>query len=178
MKSSRLLSLFFALIVADCLVACGGGGGGGGSDFIGAAQVNIQASPTRIDTADRMLVQAQVDEVNESGISLKFKFPFGMAYVSGSASLVADAQSLDITPTVNVAENNFRYVVFYLDQDTFGKGKNGRVEFFLEGVSRVIEGKLEVDADVDNPLINNDVEFDAKNPDFAAEDSVVVNVEG
>lgn len=171
-----IIKICTGILLALSLLSCGGGGGDG--DFIGAALVTLQASPARIDTADRMLVRADVSEVNDNGIALKFKFPVGLSYVPSSSSLLSAEQSYDITPTVNVVENNFRYLVYFIDQALFDKNNKGTVEFFLEGITRVIDGKLEVDADVDNPLISNDSEFDQKNPGFAAEASVDVNVEG
>lgn len=167
---------FAALCLA--LPACGGGGGGGGGDFVGAANASVSVSPEQIDTADRMLVRVDVSDVNESGIALKIKFPVGLVYVPSSSSLLVDGKPLDISPDVYVAENNSRFLVFYLAEPSFGENKAGRVEFFLEGATRVLEGTLEVDADVDDPLTDNSVEFDPKNPDFAAEDSVQVRVEG
>lgn len=167
---------FLALVMLT-LISCGGGGGGG-DDFIGAAVVELEASPTIIDTADRMLVKARLSEVNENGVALKFRFPPGLSYVNSSSSLTADEKALDISPTVNQEEGNFRFLVYYIKQSSFGPDKRGTVEFLLEGVSRVIQGELQVDVDVDNPLISNDKEFDSKNPDFAAEDYVEVKVEG
>lgn len=175
---------FVSLIPTVCfftvclLTGCGGGGGGGDSDFIGAAQVEISASPANIDTGDRMLVTVDINDVNESGIALKFKFPDGLSYVPSSSSLVIKDQSIDISPTINLKENNSVYMVYYLKNNLFGSDNRGSVQFFLEGVSAVVEGKLGVDADVDNPLIDNSVEFDPKDPNFVAESYVEVNVEG
>jgi hypothetical protein len=171
---SKLLCL---ALICGCFSSCGGGGGGG-EDFVGAAIVSLHASPSTIDTADRMLVKVEISEVNASGIALKLKFPVGLSYVPSSSSLVSGEESLDITPAVNARENNFSYLVYYLDQSVFGKNDSGTVEFFLEGTKRVIDGELAVDADVDNPLISNEIEFDIVNPGFAAESSVEVNVEG
>ncbi len=172
-----VFSVLILQIPAILLSLSGCGGGGGGSDdYIGAATVELQVSPTMIDTADRMLVRARLGEVNDNGLALKFRYPLGLNYVPSSSSLTADNQSMDISPSVNLVEGNFRYLVYYIPQSFFGKNKRGTVELLLEGVSRVLQGEVQVDADVDNPLIDNSSEFDSKNPDFAAEDFVEVKV--
>ena len=174
----RFLPKVALLLLLTQASGCGGGGGGGGDDFIGAAQVTIRASPSKIDTGDRMLVSVDISEVNENGIALKLKFPDGLTYVPSSSSLVIADQSIDISPTVNQGKFNSVYLVYYLKKGIFGKDNRGTVELFLEGASAVVDGSLGVDADVDDPLIDNSVEFDPNNPDFVAEDSVDVNVEG
>lgn len=175
---SSLKSLSVVLLLAITILTSCGGGGGGGEDFVGAAVVRLQISPTSIDTADRMLLKVDVREVNENGIALKFKFPVGLKYVTSSSTLSYDDVVIDISPAVNDAKDNFRYLVYYISQSSFSKNKTGTVELFLEGVTRVIDGDVEVDADVDNPLQPNDSEFNVNNPEFAAEDSITVNVEG
>jgi hypothetical protein len=170
-------TILLSSAICPILSSCGGGGGGGG-DFVGAAQVQLQASPTIIDTGDRMLVKARISDVNDNGIALKFRYPTGLSYVPSSSSLLAGNHSLDISPAVNVIEGNYKFLVYYIPQSDFGENARGTVELLLEGSSRVLEGALEVDADVDNPLIGNDKEFDPKTPEFAAEDSIAVEVEG
>lgn len=176
------LSAVKLLITTSLCIAtlsnCGGGGGGGGGDFIGAAEVTVRASPSSIDTGDRMLVTAEISSVNDSGIALKFKYPDGLGYVPSSSSLVVKDQSIDITPTVNHNENNFIYLVYYLKKSFFGSDNKGKVELFLEGKSAVVDGVLSIDADVDNPNIDNSVEFDPKNPGFTAQDMIDVKVGG
>jgi hypothetical protein len=48
----------------------------------------------------------------------------------------------------------------------------------LEGTAAVSSGKLEVDADRDDPLIANNVEFDINSPEFSAQDYVDISVTG
>ena len=174
----RQYFIISSLICISMIISNCGGGGGGGSEFVGAAIVELQASPTIIDTGDRMLVKARISDVNDNGIALKLRFPTGLSYVSSSSSLISEDRSLDISPTENRTEGNFKFLVFYIPQSDFGENGRGVVEFLLEGAARVIEGELQVDADVDNPQISNESEFDPKNPEFVAEDFIAVTVEG
>lgn len=170
---ASLLILSLSFLTASC-----GGGGGGGSDFVGAATVNISASPTRIDTADRTEITVNISEINENGIALKIRSPEGLQYVPDSAILIEQGSSIDVSPTVNTSANGKRYLVFYITRDILGKDAQGTLSLFLVGRTETESGKVEVDADVDDPLIGNDVEFDVNSPAFAAADEVSVEVQG
>jgi hypothetical protein len=161
------------------LAGCGGGGGGSdSSDFVGAAEVSMQATPTKIDSGDRTLVTTEVSNVIESGIALKFRFPDSLRYVPESAFLYVNKKEIDLTPTVNQVstEERARYVVFYIKQNLFAKpgrkyeGEGGTIKLQLEGVKALEEGKIEVDADVDDPAEDNATEFKIDSPEFVAED--------
>ncbi len=167
--------------VAACLalLSCGGGGGGGDSDsFVGAANVSIRVNPSDIDTGDRMLVSMDISEVHPIGIILKVRYPRCLSYVLNSATLTVDESEVDIGPAVNSADDRVNYLVFFLSQSSFNADRKGKISFQLEGNARVSEGQVEVDADVDDPLIDNTVEFDIENPEFGAEDSAMVEVRG
>lgn len=170
-------SLVTALL-CGCLASCGGGGGG--SDFIGAAVVSVQTTPSTIDTGDRMLVTSELFEVHENGILLKYRFPSGLEYVLDSASLVVAGNDDEtaIDPSVNSQEDGQTYVVFFLRASQFGDEGRGTVSLQLKGVDRVVSGTVEVDADVNDPLIDDGAEFEVADPEFEAEDSTGVAVEG
>ncbi len=125
-----------------------------------------------------------IGDVNDSGIALKVRFPNGLRYVPASAALLVDQQQTKLTPTVNALaeEENSIYLVFYLSQALFrpsGEEYNGQIgtlKLQLEGRKAVRDGKVEVDADVDDPQEGNDSEFTLSNPEFAAEDEASVEV--
>ena len=165
-----LVPLACILAIADC------GGGGGGDDFIGAAQVSISAAPTQIDTGDRTLIKVNISEVHENGIALKLRFPTGLFYVLNSSFVTVNGADVNTGPAVSTGAGNYNYLVFYFPQSVFGRDSQGDLTVQLEGNSEVIDGRVEVDADVDDPLIDNAVEFDPDNPEFEAEDSVSVQV--
>lgn len=180
------LSIILLCSLTAVLSGCGGGGGGGGgsSDFVGAAQVSINATPSEIDSGDRTLVETEVSKVHEDGIALKIRFPESLRYVPDSAFLYINKKEIDLTPTVNQvsAEERTVYLVFYLKQSLFAKpgqkyeGEGGTVRLQLEGIKALEEGKIEVDADVDDPKENNATEFDINAPEFVAEDEAFIAV--
>lgn len=174
---SSLIPYSLALVLLPALTGCGGGGGGG-DDFLGAAVVDIVASPRNIDTGDRSVVKAYLTDVNEDGLMLKFRFPKELRYVVDSARLVVDSDTdgRDASPDVSVTVDNDSYLVFFLPQDDFDDNQRGIVEFQVEADEEISDGEVEVDPDVDDPLIDNGVEFDPENPEFGAESSVSISV--
>lgn len=172
-------SLAVLTLGATSLTGCGGGGGGGGDDFLGAAVVDITASPRSIDTGDRSVVRAFLSAVNEDGLMLKFRFPKELRYVLDSARLFVDGDEdgRDASPNVSITVDNDSYLVFFLAQDDFDDNQRGIVQFQLEADDKVSDGEVEVDPDVDDPLIDNEGEFDPENPEFGAEASVSISVQ-
>jgi hypothetical protein len=164
--------------------ACGGGGGGGGEDFVGAATVAIRLQPSTIDSGDRTQVTIDIGDVHENGIALKVRFPDGLRYVPGSAALDVNDDDTKLTPSVNalVEDDNSIYLVFYLSQSLFRRGEAeyrgemGSLKLQLEGRTVVRDGKVQVDADVDDPQESNETEFTLSNPEFAAEDEASIRV--
>lgn len=177
-------NILASAFVVSAIGCGGGGGGGGGSDFVGAANVTMLVQPNSIDTGDQAEVRAIIGEVNANGIALKFRFPAGLRFVPRSASLTVNQTSMDLTPQFNVtSENdNENYVVFFLAQSLFRtsgqeyQGEQGAVTFQLEGVSEIREGEVEVDADVDDPDIDNAAEFTVTKPEFSAVDQASIEV--
>lgn len=177
--SLRIIRSSLLVALSGLLVACGGGGGGGGGgDFIGSAQVTIRTSPQTIDTGDRTQTEVAISRVNDSGVILKLRTPLGLKYVLASAFLKADNSEYDVSPQVNAVQGNFNYVVFFLPQSAFSKNKEGKLTVLFEATSRISDGKIEVDPDVDDPTISNATEFDITNPEFLGEDEVRIEVKG
>ncbi|MEZ4754763.1 MAG: hypothetical protein R3A13_10730 [Bdellovibrionota bacterium] len=143
----RLKILFFCMFCLLGLTSyglgCGGGGGGGG--FVGAAVVNVSNSPRSIDTGDRTQVKTTISEVHDNGISLKFRYPTGLTYVSDSSFLIVGSSRIDVGPTINQGDGTHIYLVYYFDADTFRSGRAGTLTFELEARSEVSDGRVEVD---------------------------------
>ena len=176
---SASAAIFLSSLILLSLVSCGGGGGGGGG-FTGAAVVNVDASPSSFDTGDRTLVTINISAVHENGIILKIRYPDELSYVIESAFLSVDGDEQDVSPKFNLSDENKSYLVFFLGQDLFGSDgeKSGELTLELEASKSFSDDKIEVDADVDDPLINNDEEFSVKEPQFVAEDEASVDVVG
>lgn len=179
----RLIPFLFAintLVLLFSFGGCGGGGGGSGSGFIGAAETSISASPSAIDTGDRTEITVHISQVNKNGIALKLRYPPSLQYVVDSSLLIVNSSEVEIAPTVHNTKDSKTYLVYYIPQSNFGTdGKDeGDVTVFLEGASAASEAKVEVDADVDDPLISNDSEFNIDEPEFAAEDEATLEIQG
>lgn len=179
-RLSPALVLVLGLAILPILLSSCGGGGGGGGDFIGAAIVSVRVSPGKIDTGDRTQVTIELSQVHENGITLKVVFPAGLEYVGDSALLIADGDEYPIDPAFNILADSDIYLVFYLSQAYFGEDgeADGNLTFELEATDVIKSGSIEVDADVDDPNIDNAQEFDVENPEFLGEDSADIEVEG
>jgi hypothetical protein len=187
-KNISSISTFLVLTTAGLLSGLTGcGGGGGGSDtgsFFGAANVNVRATPSRIDSGDRTQVSIELSDVHENGIAVKVRFPAGLRYVPGSSFLLVDEKKIDVDPTIIQTDESedLTYVVTYLSQNQFRRsseeynGESGTLLIQLEGRKSVINGEIEADPDVDDPDEGNDVEFDISNPEFVAESSASIEV--
>ena len=166
------------LLVGLCVLTACGGGGGGDDDYIGAAKLSLDVSPSKIDTGDRTLVKIKVSESDENGIILKVRFPAGMTYVTDSSTLERDGGEFDLSPLFNEAGEGGNFLVYFIENSKFGSDNKGDVQFLLEAVSNFGEGQIEVDADVNDPLIEDNLEFDSEEPDFLAEDEKSIEVRG
>jgi hypothetical protein len=171
MKHYFLRSIIATALLVG-LAACGGGSSGG-DDFIGAGRVSLEVSPTTIDVGDRMLATVRLEDAIEDGVQLKVRFPNGLGYVpeSGSLSNSTQRERDSIDPDVNVETAGVVYLVFFLDTAVLDENGDGDIQFQLVGRDRVLEGQVAVDVDVDDPLIDNEIEFDLERPEFQVEAS-------
>ncbi len=170
-------SIVVPLSTITLLAGCGGGGGSGdggsGGNFVGAAVVEIDASPKTIDTADRTQLRVRISDVHEDGIYLKIKFPEGLRFVPNSSVLTVNGGENDLAPIVNSAAENGVFLVYSFDQEDFGRDLDGELRLQLEAIDELAGGIIEVDADV-----RTQEAFDIENPNFGAEDGVEIEVIG
>ncbi len=174
----RIKSAATVIVLAGCLIlsSCGGGGGGGGDGFRGAGDVNLSVEPSSIDVGDRMLVTAEISNINEDGIIVKFEYPEQLSYVLNTAYLEVDGDEVDIGPSANVTVDGVTYLVFFLSIDELGDNNFGRLYVQLRGDSEVSKESVRIDLDVDDPLIDNPGEFDPNDPEFQAVDEQGIEV--
>ena len=166
------LTYFFILITSS---SCGGGGGG--NSYIGAAIVNVDTQPTKIDPGNRTFVKIGISDIHPNGILLKIRFPVGLKYATQTASLNVDGKKSVVNPIYNLkSSDEFIYLVFVFSQEIFGKSNLGTLNLQLEGVSEIKDGKIEVDPDVDDPTIPNNMEFTVANPTFSSEAETKIKV--
>lgn len=160
--------LFIALTVF--LSSCGGGGSGT-TQFVGAAEVNVNTTPHELDAGDRTLVEIEVRNSHPDGIALKIKYPIGLEYVEATSFVEVEGQVIDIDPGTEVVIEDATYLVYYLPQSVFGNDNFGKVFFQLVARSAVDDGSIEVDPDADYTKT-----FDPNVPDFFADDDTSFTV--
>lgn len=183
---NNLLTLLLLTSTSILLHGCGGGGGDGSDEtFSGAASVSIRVTPSDIDTGDRAQVELSVGDVSEVGVAIKVRYPSGLRYVSGSATLTVETVEKKVNPSANVSsqEAKISYLVFYVPQKSFRRpgepysGDPGTLTFQLAGKSEVKDGLVEVDADIDDPTKDNSEEFKITSPEFLADDQAPISVQ-
>jgi hypothetical protein len=165
----RLLVALGVLCATFLMISCGGGGGGGGGE-LEPALLRLELTSNSIDTGDFLGLKLDISEVNENGIILKFRYPTGLTYVPGSATLRVNGnpQAITVTPTVNSGSNGKIYLVYFLSVALFGDDLDGELNLRLKAIGAVEDGVIEVDADQDDPSIADNQEFDIESPDFSA----------
>lgn len=171
------LAVVLGLLVITCIIGCGSGSGGDDEeDFIGAAIISIRTSPTEVDTGDRTESTIDISEVDTNGIFLKVRFPEALAYVLNSAKIKVDNVETPFPPSISTTIENENYLVFMMARSDIGDDNEATLTLQLEGVEAIEDALIEIDADIDDPLVDNSVEFDPDNPEFGAEDGADVTV--
>lgn len=170
-----------AFLTTTLLTACGGGGGGGGGDqFVGAALVNIDAVPRETDPGKRVQVTVRINEVHPDGVFVKIRFPDGFSYAPGTGRFSVQETKRSIDPQFNLAgtKEGVVYLVFNLARSLFGEDNEGMLVLELNADSGVQSGKIEIDADVNDPTVADPAEFSVENPEFDGQDDVEIKVRG
>ena len=189
MRSNSKLRLLLSLsLFLTPIIGCGSGGGGSSNSSSGAANISVTASPKKIDIQDRTTVRIKLEEVNRNGIVVKVRYPSRLEYVAGTSFLKVDGDDRDITPDVSVQDGNKRYLVFFFPRSYFGDVPDsedqdqtstpGELRFELVGKDNLSDGTIEVDVDVDDPTIDNSVEFTLDNTAFQVESEASIEVIG
>jgi len=168
--------VFFLFFFSSLVVGCGGGGGGGG--YAGSGRVDLSLEPNRIDVGDRTRISVQISEVNPDGALLKLHIPDALSYVSNTGVLSVGGQDFDVAPDIDVlGDSQDRYLVFFFLQSDFGDGRSGRLRLELQADASVADGYIEVDIDVDDPDVNNLLEFSIDDPRFQVDQAKQIIVE-
>ncbi len=168
---------YLLLILTGLLASCGGSGNGD-LDFVGAASVELNVTPTTIDTGDRVRVKVKISDTNFNDLIIKLRYPDSLTYVPSTATIDYLDDPEDATPNFNQSADGENYLVFFIPADNFEESDEATLEIQLRALNDLRTGQLEVDADVDDPLISNNREFDINQPEFTAEDAVTIKVLG
>jgi hypothetical protein len=172
----RLKIFFWGFLTLILLLFASCGSSGGGDFFAGAGFATIDTSPKVIDTGNRMQVRSEIGNTHPEGVMLKYRYPDALSYVADTAELRVDGNTKKIAPSIDIDMGNEMFLVFFFKQRDFGKDNYGLLTFELRANSALSTGKIEVDLDVDDILIENEIEFDLDNPEFTAIDSVNIRV--
>ena len=170
LRSSHTRALS-ALLASTVLAysGCGGGGVGATNDdgeFSGGKVGGFEVRPTRIDSGDRMSIRAEINDVNQSGVIVKFRYPAGLTYIRSTARLESAGDTVEIAPAVSATVGAVKYLVFDFAAESFGRDRRGRISLQLEGVSLVRTGTIAIDADYNDPNRRIGEEFTAESPRF------------
>lgn len=128
------------------------------------------------------MVKVYLEDVHQDGILLKVRTPTELNYHSESAILTQASDFFRIRPIERGRgrvgdERNYNYLVFSLPRTLFDLENEAELTFEMTADGVVEEGLIEVDADINNPLIEDRDEFQFSNPDFTPEDFVEISVE-
>lgn len=166
----RLFTSLALLSVLCCsLLSCGGGGG---DDFFGPAEVDFDVTPKSVFIGDRVLVKAELREVNEDGIVLIYRFPTALSYVNDSAMLrLDDDDETSLTPVLNqaVEDDEEVYLVFVLPFSAFDQDAEGTVELQLIAIASKDNALIELDPNIRDLEKSNTQQFDISNPVFGTD---------
>jgi hypothetical protein len=172
--SLTLIVLFFVALSLSGF----GCNGGGGESFSGTAYVRVSAEPSEIDIGDSVFVDIKVDDFKKDSFFLKIRFPAGLRYIPTSSFLRISGKDVERDPNLNFTntQENKTYLVYFISKSELDNSDNTRVTFDLVGDERISKGDIEVDADIDDPNVANDIEFDPADPQFDKEDASEVQV--
>ena len=172
MKQQLLLSVLFSTLLL--LSGCGGSSDnpfGGGVAF-----VDISADPNSIDIGDRTLVLVRIDDLDDPSVFLKVRYSRGLNFVPQSSFIEVDGEDVPRAPDRIFSDDRFDYLIYFISREEIDNEDDTRLTFQLSGETRVSAGEIAVDPDLDDPTIDNNVEFDINNPEFSAEDSTSIVV--
>lgn len=174
---SRALITGGLLLFVAFLVGCSGGGGG--DDFFGPAQVDFRVTPKSIFIGDRVIARAELEEVNEDGIVLIYRFPTALAYVNDSARLVLnDDDEVALTPVLNQAieEDQEVYLVFVLPGSAFDDDERGEVNLQLLAIASKESAKIELDPNIRDLEKSDNQQFNIQDPVFGTDIAEIIEI--
>ena len=176
----NIFQLVLSIVLSVSILSCGLGGGGGGGNELIAADVSISADPREIDSGDRVRITVFLSDVKEDGVLLKFRYSNKFAYVRNSSLLNVNGDDVKVSPaaedSVGPELNGETYLVYDLPHSAFGDEDNAEFQFVIEGVGKITNGDIEVDADFNDPHETISQKFSILSPEFEAKAFVEVTV--
>lgn len=163
-----------AAALTALLSACGSGGGGGISN---PADARIGVSPGRIDSGDRVSVEARVLGITEDRILVKIRYPNQLSYVRGSYVLSSGLLSDSDGPDIRASDTSNTYLVDDIDLAELGIEDDEPIyiNFELLGTDDLPSGMVELDVDI-NGRRDEGINFDITDPRFDAQSDSSVGI--
>ena len=166
-------SLFITSLVT-IVAACGGLGGGGGGGGSGAnyeGDLYLELERDQIDSGDLDKVNIEVANLNPHGAILKVRMPLSLRYVQNSAVMFPGRdERRPISPDRSVADDNQRFLVFFLDPREAIDQEYVSLQFTVKALAGDEDGYVEIDLDNNDPSIPDSREFSLDDPNFTAKD--------
>ena len=169
-----------ALIIVAALLAlsCGGSETGFHRSDKGPADLRVSAIPSVIDTGEQIEVRVHVSDIAAGGIMLKLRVPLGLRWVDNSTFLQAGSRIYEFAPQTVESDTGHTYLVFFFTPFSFNGAIAGELVNTFFGQQEVSSGFVEVDADPDDPEVEDWEEFDIAAPLFTAQDRASIQVRG
>lgn len=179
--NERICHLVAGAAFLAVVISCGSGGGGGGGNDLEPADVSLRAEPRLIDSGDRIRVTANLNDVKETGVLLKFHYSNRLRYVLNTSVLTVEGEEVKVNAAANRAVGRElageTYLVYDLPGSAFGESRDAELSLTLEGLAKLSDGEIEVDADFNEPGLTIDQKFTVLRPEFDPVASVRVTVE-
>ena len=168
----------YLILLCAGLIGCGGGGGGSSPDSAGS--IGLSLSRSRIDSGEVVTVVVTISQLNSLGGIVKLRFPTGLQYVSGTSFLRVSRSGetvlLDTGPARNRTRDESVFLAYFVDEEDLGDDGRAQLELLLKGNGEVEDGTVVVDIDINDPDIDDDSEFRARDPEITAEASAASEV--
>ncbi len=174
-----LMQHFLASLTVLLILFISGCGGGGGGTSGNPGNVQIEVSPSRIDTGDRMLIRVHINSLGffeNEFVVVKVRCPSGLGYVQDSTIVKTNNASENFSSQWSSLERNVDesvYVVTTLTEGNLNGATSLQVSFYMEGEFAVSSGACAADIDHSNP---DDPRFDVSDPRFSSLSQMDVRV--
>ncbi|RIL09039.1 MAG: hypothetical protein DCC75_07490 [Proteobacteria bacterium] len=167
----RLILITASIFLSAWIAGCGGGSSNSFSS--GAARVEIDADPRKVDVGDRVEVNLNIEDVDEAGVIIKIRFPNELTYIEDSSIFYVDDEELERSPDSIHTSNDNYFLIYRISEEDNGENNRSTLVFDLRADDSKKEANLAVDPD-----INSNTPFDPDNPEFESEIEVEIEIEG
>lgn len=171
-RLAQCAALLLGASLSALIASCGGGGGSSSSSSDSPndpGDVSLNVEMSQMDSGDKTRVSTEIQNINPSGVILKFHYPAALKFVVGSAVLFpGQDEEVQIQPFEEAVLNKQRYLVFFLYPSSAINDSYVSISFDLKAIKSNPDAYVEVDLDNNDPSIRDSQEFNSSNPRFSA----------